>query len=378
MSDGVGSGQIGLCPHQGCGFACCSFQQGNYIVTYPGELAAARAAGQGLGHLEVVDAGYHGGERVVCHAADCSNCDGGYKPLDCASYPFFPTLQDGRVTTLIKGRKCPLPEHRLGGHRAWVLDNWNALLAGRRDVADWMAQVELVGYAPSRSDDAPPAADMAGTVNPRLVAVCGIDGAGKTTLIRTLGEDPLLGDWHRLQKRDRSNVRTVEAQKNGLASADIAASPFGALHRLSHGFDFLTFYEEEYLPAKTTGGWIISDRWSLCTVAYGNAGFALADDLRFLTGTLDEPGLTLFLDIEPQAAVDRVQRRGAPQADERLDILEQFAAGYRSCPPPAGKMVRLSAGSPEGVFAEAKAAILEHVRSVEGSLHERRARRQQS
>lgn len=115
-------GKIPLCPHNGCGFRCCEFNQGNYIVLYPGELEAAQISGRSLTHLNVFDSDYFGGARATCHASDTSTCDNGYKPLDCATYPFFPVIgiKGEETMSLLKGSKCPIEASEIPYHKVWV------------------------------------------------------------------------------------------------------------------------------------------------------------------------------------------------------------------------------------------------------------------
>jgi Fe-S-cluster containining protein len=143
------AGQIALCPKNDCGYRCCEFQQGNYIVLVPGELDEARKHGLSLDHLRITKE-ERGGHRAICHARDTGTCDGGYKPLDCQSYPFFPTLGPGEdeVSVLLKGRKCPLVVAELGDHEAWVRGVWNRLIAARPQIRSWLRRVVLVGYDP--------------------------------------------------------------------------------------------------------------------------------------------------------------------------------------------------------------------------------------
>jgi len=114
---------------------------------HPGEWEAAKSQGRSLDHLEII-ADENGGHRTICHASDTSTCDHGYKPLDCASYPFFPVLSPTghEIDSMIKGSKCPLPLDRLGRHAAWVHREWQQLVDGHRDVKEWLRRVELVGY----------------------------------------------------------------------------------------------------------------------------------------------------------------------------------------------------------------------------------------
>jgi hypothetical protein len=144
----VTDGKIDLCPKAGCGFRCCEFQQGNYIVLHPGELDAARSGHESLDHLEITDDG-RGGHRATCRAARTETCDDGYKPLDCRSYPYFPVLaeDEARVTSwLLKGRKCPLVPHEIDVHGKWVIEQWNILVESSPAIATWLRRVVLVGY----------------------------------------------------------------------------------------------------------------------------------------------------------------------------------------------------------------------------------------
>lgn len=146
LSSEVGDGTISLCPHNGCNFTCCDFSVGNYIVLYPGELDAAREQGLSIDHLEISD-GHRGGHRAICCAKDCTTCDEGYKPLDCASYPFFPTINDaGEIEAGIKGSKCPLQATQVPEHRNWVVQMWSELSQHVSGLIPWIRDTRLVGY----------------------------------------------------------------------------------------------------------------------------------------------------------------------------------------------------------------------------------------
>lgn len=126
---------------------CCDFQQGNFIVLYPGELDRARSEGQSTSHLKVLDADYHGGQKVACAARNTVTCDNGFKPLDCQSYPFFPAPPDrGDVSLLVKGQKCPLQAEHLADHAATVQEAWNNVIDIDPTIRQWLNKVELVGY----------------------------------------------------------------------------------------------------------------------------------------------------------------------------------------------------------------------------------------
>ena len=142
----AGLGTIGLCPHQGCNHTCCDFANGNYIALYPGELALVHATKQSVTHLDVTPDGA-GGHRAICRACDKATCDNGYKPLDCASYPLFPTVDhQGNIEAAQKGAKCPLRTEDLAEHRSWVIARWSLLQNTVPGLIEWLCGVRLVAY----------------------------------------------------------------------------------------------------------------------------------------------------------------------------------------------------------------------------------------
>ncbi|MFA4995189.1 MAG: hypothetical protein WC521_07810 [Bdellovibrionales bacterium] len=140
----INNGKISGCAHTGCNRTCCEFKEGNYILLYPGELDEAYSSGKSTAHLSLIDGDYHGGQKAVCAAKNAADCDKGYKPLDCQSYPFFPA--SGNVDELIKGKKCPLQESQLETHAEIVKDAWRQVCERNPEVVDFLDNVELVGY----------------------------------------------------------------------------------------------------------------------------------------------------------------------------------------------------------------------------------------
>lgn len=143
------------CADAGCGWRCCDFDQGNYIVLLPGEREAAVAAGVSVSHLSTIDGDYHGGERVVCTASNCATCDGGLKPIDCRFYPVYPRVVDGAIT-LIRGAKCPLSNDDIERHAAAVMAETMEMVADNPHLLRFFAKVEMVGYKPLRPAFPPP------------------------------------------------------------------------------------------------------------------------------------------------------------------------------------------------------------------------------
>lgn len=151
-------GQIDSCTEgsKTCHYRCCDqakpgdddFGPESSLLIHPGEL-------QELGtdrsrHILLQDGDFHGGRLGRCDREnfDQSSCDPSrnFKPLDCASYPFVPTIKDGDVALMVDTERCPLSLDTLGKHAAKTRELWRRAIASNFLVADWIKQLNLEGY----------------------------------------------------------------------------------------------------------------------------------------------------------------------------------------------------------------------------------------
>jgi hypothetical protein len=151
-------GAISFCPHKGCAFKCCDFQQTGAILLYPGEIEAAIAEGKSITHLEILDPDYHGGMRAKCRAQDTGSCDQGYKPLDCASYPLFPVLlpecDDAALdlSLTVKDSICPIHSSEISHHGRFVIETWRRLVSKSAAVKSWLTLIYPGNVRPADTD----------------------------------------------------------------------------------------------------------------------------------------------------------------------------------------------------------------------------------
>lgn len=151
-----------------------------------------------------------------------------------------------------------------------------------------------------------------------LIAIEGIDGAGKTTLAEglrnllapsgariTLGKEPTRGPWGMKLRDSAAHGRlTPENEKR-----------FLLLDRRQHVDDVIR-------PALARGEVVILDRYYPSMVAYqGAAGLPVAqllDDNAFAP----RPDVLILLDLPPALGLERIRARGdQPNAFETLDTL---------------------------------------------------------
>lgn len=150
-----------------CGYHCCHQQlpkegppvADESILLFPGERELALEQGESAGHIEVTGTHPAGGDFGYCnpHRIDQRQChpSRNFKPLDCRSYPLFPTIRDGRLALLIDTR-CPLSARdpaRLKPHAQLILASWQREVERNPAVGHWLASLELPTYEPFSLDE---------------------------------------------------------------------------------------------------------------------------------------------------------------------------------------------------------------------------------
>jgi dTMP kinase len=162
-----------------------------------------------------------------------------------------------------------------------------------------------------------------------FIAIEGIDGSGGTTQAR------MLADWFR-QSGQPEVVLTCEpshgpvgkfireALKPGNAASVLADSvlPFlFAADRRDH-------LDREIIPALQRGAAVITDRYYHSSLAYQSLSIgmpAVAD----LNERFRAPDLTVFLDLDPEISLARIEARGEQvERFEALDRLQQIHESY--------------------------------------------------
>ena len=160
-----------------------------------------------------------------------------------------------------------------------------------------------------------------------LIAIEGIDGAGKTTQARAIAQrfaaaglltreskEPTGGQWGRLIRQSKTAGRLSPADELEAFLED----------RREHVAEVLG-------PSLRKGAIVIVDRYYYSTAAYqGVRGADPADILRRNEEFAPRPDLLVVLHIDPAVGLERIRARG-DQADhfERLDDLQRSAIVFR-------------------------------------------------
>jgi dTMP kinase len=189
----------------------------------------------------------------------------------------------------------------------------------------------------------------------------GIDGAGKSSHIETMAEH--------LRGSGRPVLVTREPGGTPLAErlrADLLNTPMDELTEVLLVFaarrDHLTQAIE---PALASGTTVLCDRFTDSTFAYQGAGRGFdAAVLRQLESWVQsdlQPDLTLWFDVSPELAAQRLSTARSPDRFEQLDtaFFHRVRRGYElRAEAHAGRFERIDAGRDrEAVAAQVAAAL---------------------
>lgn len=147
-----------------------------------------------------------------------------------------------------------------------------------------------------------------------LIVVEGIDGSGKSSVVSYLKD--------KLEKEGYDVVTFKEPTKE--IPDDLSSD---------EELEFFLRDREEnvklnVLPALEKGRVVILDRFYLSTVAYQSATRRKVnvEEIKKRAGV--RPDLTIFLDVDPKVAMERIKRRGKTSRFENLAFLEEVRRIY--------------------------------------------------
>ena len=196
----------------------------------------------------------------------------------------------------------------------------------------------------------------------KFITLEGIDGAGKSTQMR--GIQRLLED---------AGVRCVLTREPGgtplaeevrgllLAQRDEPVAPMTELLLMFAARN--QHLQQVVRPALAVGTWVVSERFTDASYAYQGGGRQLdqasVETLeRMVQGAL-RPDLTLFLDVQPGTAVQRMKgRRDDRFEEERAAFFDRVRNAYLDLARRHERFVVVDARQPADQVAEAIAALL--------------------
>lgn len=165
-----------------------------------------------------------------------------------------------------------------------------------------------------------------------LVAISGIDGAGKSTLVKFLQEKDDLKNAIFVHKTRSVNVNNVLEQwlpysRDKKLILDYSQGSFAKWLSLATSFDFLQHYQVEILPYINSDRIIICDRYIMCYVSYMlSTGHDIS--VKELFEPLKKPDISIYIDVSVETAIQRQKQRGEAMAEEGPEVLKRFKNSY--------------------------------------------------
>ena len=168
----------------------------------------------------------------------------------------------------------------------------------------------------------------------KFIVIEGLEGAGKTTAIKTIQEYLQAKQLSVIVTREPGGTRVGDVVRSLLKNhvpGEVLDSRTELLllyaARVQHVTEVIT-------PALNQGTWVISDRFELSTLAYQGGGRGIDRGLIHQISAIClqgfAPDLTFFLDIHPEQGLHRVNQRG--QADriesESLEFFDKVSCAY--------------------------------------------------
>jgi len=199
----------------------------------------------------------------------------------------------------------------------------------------------------------------------RFITLEGIEGAGKSTVARTLGDELRRRGGEVLLTREPGGTPLAEAIREILlrrGTEDLSAVAETLLMFAARAVHL----DNAIRPALAAGKWVICDRYTDASYAYQGAARGVEPGLiDRLAATVHAdlwPTRTLLLDLPVTEGLARARRRGGPAdrfEDERQEFFERVREAYlarASADPRRFRVLDARADEP-GLAAAALAAI---------------------
>jgi dTMP kinase len=201
------------------------------------------------------------------------------------------------------------------------------------------------------------------------VAFAGLDGAGKTSQARLLGkwlEDQGFKVATSAAEGPAFVSKVLEDVSRYLGTDDLSEYITDDSACLLRGVGRYREWSHSLFPVLESADFGVTDRYVPCYYASVRARDAGAEPaLRAIFHGLQKPAITIFLDVPPGEAYQRIQRRGADL--EKIEFLTAYERAYRSLPEFEDFSVVDGVGSVEEVSQRIQLVITKHFPSVEGS-----------
>lgn len=159
----------------------------------------------------------------------------------------------------------------------------------------------------------------------KLIAFCGIDGAGKSSIFNEVKASNRFPNSVFLKKNIKTNINLVK--KYYKSDRKWINSSFAKSAAVAASLDFAMHYKYNILPTLGGFNYVFCDRYSLCYLSYLKATLSDFPADAFFKN-FAKPHILFFVDVPVHIATMRHHKRGGPGEDEQPDVMEKFRNAY--------------------------------------------------
>lgn len=201
-----------------------------------------------------------------------------------------------------------------------------------------------------------PLVSVAGTGRPRIIALIGIDGSGKTTQARLLAGWLIANQVRATYSQNAGGRRWFGRLARLFGRPDAQALLGRRLMLAVEGALRWLAIARGLLRARLTGSVAVMDRYAVCQLASIRAhGGRVGRLTRLAFRMFPTPDVTFLLVVPPDEACRRIEARGTDH--ERYEFLAAGAAAYRELPQAAGFVLIDADTTPERVHESLRAHL---------------------
>lgn len=200
----------------------------------------------------------------------------------------------------------------------------------------------------------------------RFIVIEGLEGAGKSTAIKTIEQFLSAFVPEVILTREPGGTTVGEAIRHLIKTKVEGETLDSRCELLLLYAARVQLIEQVIRPALARGAWILADRFELSTFAYQGWGRGLGMEMishlsKFCLQSL-KPDLTIYLDIDPVLGFERVVKRGAKDRieQEELSFFKQVHQGYQEMIQTMDKVAIIDASQPLKSVQEAIRKQLSH------------------
>lgn len=166
-------------------------------------------------------------------------------------------------------------------------------------------------------------------LNP-IIAVCGLHGAGKTTLCTDLLSVMPKDQWSSVKNTYYENIKLVEYRHPEYQKHEVGPNTidYSNAYIWAKSLDYTHYSRTEILPTISSGQSIISDRWNYCYWALAMCQPQTLVPIKRMLSLLPKPDLVIYLDVDAETAIQRITSRGICTPEETIPQLNRLRGYY--------------------------------------------------